>query len=384
MQTTLPYTPPTARLPTPSGVQQAIVHKVAAMPMASTLEISSAIDRSLSNTTNQLRDLAQDRQVLQCTLGATLRSTPRWFLAPSLFHLFAIPTNFYNTRRGMGLLATRIYATERIYQLAQALDLLRPDHDFQWHSQRPYDAVAGSPGHWTALFWSGIWDDATIIRRKIVRLGDEVGPIWPRLLAFAVPDHWQAQLIHQVLDDLHLTHHAAVLVAADDTWHIPPPAATPRESAGWPDQPSQHQPPKLTAGHELIAYLDDQQYTGPLWPRHPENPTDRRTVARGDPDPHTLPAHTADSEFNARRGIGPHGPATTRDPQPERLLPGSERLEARRAPRPCTPPPHSRPHGPHRPRRRTQPPTQPRLGCHQDRRSFPASRRGHRRRVACR
>ena len=265
MQTTLRL-PHNAASPVPTTTQPAIIAKVATMPLASTQEIARATGRSLTTTTQNLRLLAQDGHILQCTIGATLRAMPRWFLGPTSFQRFDIDNHFHNTRRGMGLLANRIYATERIYQLAHALDLLRPEHTFQWYSQRPYDAIAGSPDDWTALFWSGIWEDPTTIRRKIVSLGNEVGPIWPRLLAFAVPDHWQAQLLRQVLDDLHLTQHATVLVAADDTWDIPPPPATPRASAGWPDPPTVHPPPRPTAGHELIAFLDKQHYTGQTGP----------------------------------------------------------------------------------------------------------------------
>ena len=261
MQTTL-RAAPSAKSTLRSATQPAIIARVASMPLASTQEIAHATGRSLTTTTQNLRLLAHDGHVLQCTIGATLRATPRWFLQPMAFQRFDIDTHFHNTRRGMGLLATRIYATERIYQLAHALDLLRPEHVFQWHSQRPYDAVAGSPDEWTALFWSGIWEDSTAIRRKIVRLGNEVGPVWPRLLAFAVPDHWQAQIVRDVLDDLHLTEHAVILVAADDTWDIPPPPATPRESAGWPDPPTVHAPARPTAGDELLAFLVEQHYTG--------------------------------------------------------------------------------------------------------------------------
>ena len=262
MQTPLPYVSIPTRPQTPVDTQQTLIQALASMPLASTHELTAATGRSPYTIRHLLRPLAQQHYILQSTIGATLVPTRRLWLAPNAFAQFDVPVHFYNTRRGMGILAARIYAVERIYQLAQDLDLLRPDYQFQWHSHRPYDAAAGRPEHWTAIFWIGIWEDKNAIRRRIIRLGHEVESIWPYLMAFAVPDRWQAHILHEVLDELHLTPHAAILVADDNTWSLPPPAQPPRDSAGWPEPPSEHAPPKLTSGQEVHEFLLEQQYTG--------------------------------------------------------------------------------------------------------------------------
>ena len=152
---------------------------------------------------------------------------------------------------------------ETIYRMALEMDLIRPDTTFQWHSGRAYDAVAGRPGHWAALFWSGIWEGKADIRRRLYRFGVGLRGEWPAILAFAVPDRWQVQILREVLDQFRLTDHAAIWVADADAWQLPPPTNPPLDSMGWPQPPQPHPCPSLASGRNFHRLLEKQLYTGP-------------------------------------------------------------------------------------------------------------------------
>ena len=259
MQTVLPRTTAAATRRPPADD---LIRAIADMPFADTGELASAINRSPVTTRQRLNELAAADLVQHSNLGAPDGSDRRWWLDPAAYSKFGLTAHFYNTRRGMGLLAARVAAMTALYRLAQRLDLLRPDHRFQWHSRRAYDAVAGQPQRWTALFWSGIWEDHAAVRRRLYHLGRQLTNHWPSLLAFATPDHWQARILSETLDDLRLTAHAAVLVTADDTWTIPPPPNPPRAVAGWPTPPRPHPPPRPGTAAELNGFLERQGYLG--------------------------------------------------------------------------------------------------------------------------
>lgn len=256
-QIILPYSTP------PADLDEALIRALAAVPMGLTRELAAMLGRNASTVGDHLRTLADDGHVLHARIGTTTGSFHRWWLRSAVFQRLKLPAYYHNTNRGMTITAARIGAVDLIYQLAMALDLFRPDHAFQWHSQRAYDAVAGRPDHWVALFWIGIWEDAAAIRSRIFRLGHDLSSDrWPHLMAFVVPDHWQARVLQDVLDDLHLASHACVLVAADGTWAIPPPVSVPKPSAGWPLPPIPQPPPKLSARDHLLPTLDEGLYLG--------------------------------------------------------------------------------------------------------------------------
>ena len=240
----------------------AFTRVLAAMPFSSTDEIAAAIDRSPRTARRWLNTMA-DPDKVNCSIMGSRSLTPRWWLAPQVFLEAGIPAHFCNTRRGMGLLATGISAVESIYQMANQLDLIRPGSHFQWHSQRAYAATAGCPERWGALFWCGIWEDPATISRRINRLTPDWRGRWPTVLAFAVPDHWQAHVLRQVLDELHLTSDSAIWVAAAGSWELAPSSTGARYARGWPKEPIPHPPPTISSGQDLITFLEDQRFTTP-------------------------------------------------------------------------------------------------------------------------
>lgn len=241
---------------------RALIPTLAAMPFSTAEMSAAATGRAQRTIRDHLGTLVDGGSVHTAQMG---NAACRW-LSSATFSRFNLAAHYYNGRRGMGILAARISAVDSIYRMAIALDLIKPGATFQWYTRRPYDAVAGSHDDWTALFWIGIWDDRNAIHRRITRLGAEVGASWPYVLAFAVPDHWQAALVENVLYDLHLTGHSAIYVAADRSWHLPCPAPPQRPGAGWPEPPRLYLPPGPSTDQELAQLLDEQHYTGRTGP----------------------------------------------------------------------------------------------------------------------
>ena len=268
----------------------ALIHALAAMPMSTTDIVSAAIGKSARTTRGHLQTLSDEAYVRSAYIGI-LR---RLWLDPSPFHRFNLTAFYCNTRRGMGILAARILAVQTIYRMSLELDLIRPDGAFQWHTDRAYDAVAGRPGHWVALFWSGCWEDKAAIRRRLYRFGEDLRGAWPTILAFAVPDGWQAQILQEVLHQFHLTAHAAIWVAVADSWALLPPTQTPRASAGWPRPPKPTPPPSLASGRDFARFLEDRAFTGPAGSKRPASSTMQKVQLVLEQWPAVRPTHIRD------------------------------------------------------------------------------------------
>ena len=244
-------------LPMLPDTLHALITTLAAMPLSTAEMSAAAAGRAQRTIRDHLSTLDDDGSVRYAAMGNARRS----WLSSATFSRFNLASHYYNTRRGMGVLAARITAVDSIYRMATVLDLIKPGATFQWYTRRRYDAAAGTHDAWAALFWSGIWEDRNAIRHRIIRMGNEVGAIWPSIFAFAVPDHWQATLVEDVLRDLHLTDSAAIYVAADQSWSLPCSTTPPRPSAGWPEPPRLHRPPGQSTDQDFVQFLEEQHYT---------------------------------------------------------------------------------------------------------------------------
>ena len=268
----------------------ALIHALADMPMSTTDILSAAIGRKPRTTRQHLQALSNKEHVR----GAYIGPDRCLWLDPSAFRQFNLTAHSCNTRRGMGILAARILPVQTIYRMAHELALIRPDTTFQWDTGRAYDAVAGRSDHWGALFWSGIWQDKVAIRRRLYDFGEDLRGEWPAILAFAVPDRWQAQILQEVLDQFHLTAHAAIWVAVADSWQLSPPTHTPRASAGWPRAPKLSPPPSLASGPNFAQFLEDRGFTGPEGAKSPTSSTIQKVQPVLEQWPAVRPTHIRD------------------------------------------------------------------------------------------
>ena len=239
-----------------------LIHHLAAKPFSSTANTAAAINRSPRTARRYLETLVDQGKAHCCTMGSS-SLIPRFFLAPQTLRESRIPAHYYNSLAGMKRLATGISATECIYTMAIEMDLIRPDCHFQWHSQRAYDATAGKPDRWAALFWCGIWADAAAIRHRINSLAPDWRGRWPTVLAFAVPDLWQAHVLQQVLDELRFTPNSAIWVAGTGSWALPPSQTGAQYARGWPREAILHPAPASPSGRDLVKFLEDERITTP-------------------------------------------------------------------------------------------------------------------------
>lgn len=265
----------------------ALIHVLAAIPMASTDVLSAAIGKSIRTTRQRLQALINSGHVH----GVYMGSDRCLWLDSSAFHEFDLNVYPCNTRRGMGILADRMLPVQTIYRMSLELDLIRPDTTFQWHSNRAYDAVAGRPGHWAALCWSGVWENQAAIRSRLSWFGEDLRGEWPRILACAVPDRWQAQILREVLDQFRLTPHAAIWVAAGESWQLPPRTHPPRASVGWPRAPELSASPPPRTGQDFVQSLADQLLTGPEGSKSSRASTIQRVLPVLEQWPGVRPTH---------------------------------------------------------------------------------------------
>ena len=290
-----------------SSTINAVIHALADMPMATTDVLSAAIGRPPRDTRRLVEALSEKRvrapSEEKYVQGAYIGARRRLWLGPSAFYEFNLTARYINTRRGMGTLAARTLPVETIYRMALELDLIRPDATFQWHSGRAYDAVAGGPyHHWGALFWSGVWEDKAAIRRRLYRFGEGLRGEWPAILAFAVPDRWQAQILREVLDQFRLTNHAAIWVVDTDAWQLRPPGHALLGSARWPQPPRRYSPPSPASGRDFARSLEEQLYTGPGGSKSAVSTTIMKVLFMLEQWPGVLPSHIRGSLIKGANG----------------------------------------------------------------------------------
>ena len=183
---------------------------VSRCPFATTADVAVLLGIPRASAGRHLEALADLRLVASETFSFGFRPAVRWWIRPdpSVAHL---PSR---ARRHPSSVLSRLLRNlpflDVVYRLVgQAVAEGQGDfEDLCWPPEAPFDVVARVGGGWAVFYWSGVWERAARLSR---RLGDSVSlfpsagertasHVWPSSLVVVAADLWQAHLASGIVE----------------------------------------------------------------------------------------------------------------------------------------------------------------------------------------
>ena len=252
---------PSVLLPVSPAAQRA-ARTLIDMSMGTVAHLAHAQGVSIFTLYPAVRELEREGLVTSTAMGAARggQAGSRWF-TPLALETMGIHYDSWHLPGERGRLLERFPLVDRFYRAANSLTGLGRLQGVTWFSGLTLDAAAVYERGWSTLFWSGPLETERGLRRRLIRLGQDMidysitdDPAWPGVICWVVADRWQRELVLRATKHFRLQDQMAIWCVADDSYSA---ARNPQASRGGLYQP--------TDPRSLGTWTWDRRVEASLW-----------------------------------------------------------------------------------------------------------------------